>query len=216
MDDLISEEREVGPFSEIAIGGIGHLTITMGDEEALTVEAASDILPQIITRVEGNRLVIRHELRPFGRLFGRAPEIRYHVTVRALDGIAVSGATTVTGSGLAAGTFELRISGAAKTKLNLTADRLETHISGAGRVALNGKTNSQRVAISGAATYQADELASRECRVTISGAGTARVQVEEKLTAAVSGVGQVLYAGNPVVKKQVSGIGEIGPISPDR
>ena len=216
MNDLVTEEREVGPFTEIAIGGVGRLTVALGDAEALTVEARSEILPHIITQVEGNRLVIRLQERGFGSLLGDVGQIHYRVTARALDAIAVSGAATVTAAELAAERFNLRISGAAKTELNLTADRLETQISGAGRVTLRGKTDTQRVTVSGAATYRADELASRECRVVISGAGTARVNVEGNLTVRLSGAGRVFYTGNPTIDKHVSGVGKMTPIAANR
>jgi hypothetical protein len=216
MSDLVTEEREVGRFTEIALGGVGRLTVALGDAEALTVEAQSDVLPHIITRVEGNRLVIRLQKRGFGALLGDIGQIHYRVTARALDAIAISGAATVTAAELAAERFDLQISGAAKADLNLTADRLETQISGAGRVTLRGKTDTQRVTVSGAATYRADELASRECRVVISGAGTARVNVEGALTVRLSGAGRVFYTGNPTIDKRVSGVGQMVPIAANR
>jgi len=46
-------------------------------------------------------------------------------------------------------------------------------------------------------------------RVGISGTGSAHVRVSEQLDARVSGVGSIVYSGNPSVRKSVSGVGRI-------
>jgi hypothetical protein len=216
MSDLVTEAREVGAFREISFGGVGKLFVRPGETETLTVEARRDILPHIVTEVKDQRLVMRFEKKGLLPRTGDMGSIHFHVTVRELEGIDVSGAAKIEGSELSGETFSLRVSGAARARLDLSVNQLVTTTSGAASLTLGGKTESQRVTISGASNYNAEELASRDCRVDISGAGKARVRAEAELDVHISGAGTVLYAGTPVVHKRISGVGRVRPIEESR
>jgi hypothetical protein len=213
MSDLNTKVRQVGPFSEISLGGVGDLVIELGDQESVQVRARQDVLPYIVTRVEGNKLILQLKWRGLDGLFRTVGPIHYHVTARQLEAVHVSGSASVTGSGLSGEEFDLGVSGTSKVKLDLTVNRLATHVSGSAVITLSGKTDRQEATISGTGDYRAGELASRECRLTVSGAGKARVQVESELDVHISGTGQVLYAGRPTIRKHVSGVGSVSPIA---
>jgi hypothetical protein len=213
MSELQTEIRPVGPFTEISLSGVGDLVVEMGQEESLTVQARKDTLPHVVTEVKGNKLVLSLKWRGLDALFRSVGPIRYHVTARRLDGIHVSGAGSVKGSGLSADTFDLGVSGTAKVGLDLSVNRLATRVSGSGNITLAGKTDRQELTVSGTGDYRAAELASRVCHATISGAGKARVQAESELDVTISGTGEVLYAGNPTIRKRVSGVGRVSPIA---
>ncbi len=210
MSDLVTETRDLGNFSQISLGGIGHLVIEPGDHESVTVEAQADLLPQIVTEVSDGRLDIRLKSRFIDRRwFNSIGPINYYVTVKDLDAISVSGAAKVTGSRLCAEHMDLHISGAAKAKLDLTVSELDTRISGAGKLVLAGDAGRQELTISGAGKYQAKELASREAQITISGTGKSTVDVSERLDVTISGCGKVEWLGEPTIRKRVSGVGKV-------
>jgi hypothetical protein len=216
MSDLVTEARDVGAFREISFGGVGKLFVSPGETETLTVEARRDILPHIVTEVKDQKLVMRLEKKGLLPRMGDLGSIHLHVTVRELEGIDVSGAAKVEGTELSGEAFDLRVSGAATARLDLSVSQLTTATSGAASITLGGKTENQRVTISGASNYNAEDLASRDCRVDISGAGKARVRAEAELDVRISGAGKVLYVGNPVVRKRISGIGRVHPIDENR
>ncbi|MBM3706115.1 MAG: DUF2807 domain-containing protein, partial [Actinobacteria bacterium] len=84
---------------------------------------------------------------------------------------------------------------------------LEVLISGAGKVDLEGQVNTQEINISGLGVYNAEELASVDCLINISGAGKAVVNVTQTLDVRLSGLGNVEYTGNPAVTENISGAG---------
>ena len=72
-----TEEREVGPVTEVALSGIGNLTIRQGDTPGLTVTADDNILPLIETETSGKKLTIRTKsgfsLKPTAPLASSSP-----------------------------------------------------------------------------------------------------------------------------------------------
>ena len=210
MSDLVMETRDLSDFSQVSLSGVGHLMIEPGDQESVRVEAKAELLPDIVTKVKGGRLDIRLESRAGSRhWFDSIGPINYYVTVKNLDTISVSGAGKVTGSRLCADHMDLRISGAAKAKLDLTVAELDTRISGAGNLRLAGKATRQELTISGAGKYSAQELSSREGTITISGSGKSTVDVSERLDVRISGCGRVEWLGDPEISKRISGVGKI-------
>ena len=53
-----TEKREVSNFNHVVLQDIGHLIITQGENETLTVEADEDLLAKIITEVRGEKLYL--------------------------------------------------------------------------------------------------------------------------------------------------------------
>ena len=60
-----------------------------------------------------------------------------------------------------------------------------------------------------AGDYRAEDLDSREARVSLSGLGSAFVRVRDHLDVTISGAGSVKYVGSPTVEKQVTGVGRV-------
>ncbi|MBW7883566.1 MAG: DUF2807 domain-containing protein, partial [Caldilineaceae bacterium] len=67
----------------------------------------------------------------------------------------------------------------------------------------------QKVSMSGAGSYDAKELACQIADVSISGLGSAVVNVSERLEVSISGAGTVEYIGNPTVTQNISGLGRV-------
>lgn len=184
---VVSERRDVGDFNEVVLSGVGALNITQTGSESLTIEAEDNIMPLLTSEVHGNSLRIGTEP---GAHFSPKRPIRYILTVKDLSAIRISGAGNVETASL--GTPSLRL-----------------ELSGAGNATCAGEVRSQDIRISGAGSYRGDDLASSTARAVISGTGSAHLRVSERLDARVSGVGSIVYSGNPVVSKSVSGVGRI-------
>ena len=207
--NVVSETREVGGFDEVALGGIGTAIIAQGETESLIVEAEDTILPHIKAVVRDGRLTIGFEkdLSPSPR--PTAP-IRFHIGLRDLRVVRLSGAGKVEVGPLRTARLEVAVSGAGGIALDrLAAEALTVGISGAGQVRAAGEAASQELTITGAGEYRAGELATREARLAISGAGSARVRVSDALNVRITGAGSVEYAGSPRVSQQLTGIGRV-------
>ena len=205
--NVVSERRDVGDFNEVVLSGVGHVNITQTGSESLTIEAEDNIMPLLTSEVLGNSLRLGTEP---GAHFSPKRPIRYTLTVKDLSAIRISGAGNAEMAALGAPSLRLELSGAGNmTVTGLAAESLEVSLSGAGNATCAGEVRSQDVRISGAGSYHGDDLASNTARAVISGTGSAHLRVSEQLDARVSGVGSIVYSGNPVVSKSVSGVGRV-------
>jgi hypothetical protein len=204
---VIQEKRDVRGFSEVRLATVGELSIQQTDRESLNIEAEDNILPRIISEIEGGRLVIRTER---GVSISPTVTIRYTLTVRDLQTLELSGSGTIHTTAIRSQDFSLRLPGSGEIRLDgLTADSLNAEISGSGKIEVPGKVGSQRVHISGSGDYDGRNLQSRSADVSVSGSGDSTVWVQDDLTAHISGSGKVDYYGNPKVSQHVSGSGGV-------
>ena len=94
----------------------------------------------------------------------------------------------------------------------IDGEAFRVEVSGAGGVEATGRADSVEIVVSGAGDVRLQKLTAQEASVEVSGAGSVHVAAAHSLTASVSGVGDVVYSGNPErVKKDVSGVGEVRP-----
>lgn len=196
--DETTEQREVGSYDRISVSHIFKVELVPGDEGGLRIEGEENLLDYVLTDVSGGRLKITVEkgvqLEPSRGSDG----IRVRVPVRDLDGISVSGAADITGSGqFVFPSLNVESSGAGEIKLSIESDAVRVETSGASDVALNGRTETLEVKSSGASHVKAFELDSREADVSVSGAADARVNVSGNLKARASGAANIRYRGNP-------------------
>jgi hypothetical protein len=202
-----TETRAVGSFHRIALSSLGNLEVRQGPTEALSVTAADNVLPQVITQVSDGTLELR--MRSETQLPPNT-EIRYAVTVKSLDGLNLAGLGRANVIDLRSDSLEVNVSGSGEIVLTrLDAGSLAVKISGKGDITASGRAARQKVQLSGLGSYKARELATRDATVVLSGSGSMIVNVERTLDATVSGVGDVEYHGSPTVKRKVSGMGRI-------
>lgn len=91
---------------------------------------------------------------------------------------------------------------------NFDNDKFIARMAGAARLTVDGKVSSVKIAASGSVeNIDLSNLLAKEMDLIISGMGNARVNVSEKLRVVISGTGNVLYKGDPIVDKRISGVG---------
>lgn len=207
---IITEERPVGDFTAIHFTGFGELILVQGDQEALTITTDDNLLPYLKTRVSQGTLTIAFDEQGWTPLVRPTQSMRYHLTVKTLTHLDLSGAATVAADRFNANQLTLIESGAGEIRIaDLTANQVTVEMSGAGTVDLAGKVTAQTVEISGFGAYRAGDLTSQTAQVTLSGAGEATVWVHEQLDAELSGAGTIRYYGSPRLTADSSGIGNI-------
>lgn len=83
-------------------------------------------------------------------------------------------------------------------------------VSGSGDIVLDGKTEDLEIMISGSGEIDARNMASKSCKVAVSGSGEAKVDCKHSLDVMVSGSGEVYYSGEPEHKSvSITGSGEV-------
>ena len=205
--NLVTEEREIGDFSQVSLEGFGELTITQGDAPELTITAEDNILNKIITEVRGDTLVITFE-----KGFNVAPtkKIQFELVVTELEGLTLSGAGDIFINALESTSLDVTISGAGSLDIyHLEAKTVTIELSGAGDVEITGEVADQTLRLSGAGSYDAGDLQSQTAVVEISGFGNSTLWAEDALDITMDGAGQLEYYGQPVVSQHISGAGSI-------
>lgn len=204
---VINETVKVSGFDQVALDGMGTLIITQGNNESLIIEAEDNVISHIKTSVNNNKLQISYD-----NISTPTPTkpVIFHLSVKNLNSIDVSGAAKLNAANLKAGKMNIFVNGAAEGNLtNLKLNNLILTISGAGKLNASGNADSQAITINGAGEYSAPSLNTRNTTVTINGAGKTTVKVSDILNAIINGGGEVVYFGNPKVTQQINGMGQI-------
>lgn len=181
-----TESRQVKSFTEVDAAGAFRLLLGIGEAGPLQLSGDANLLPLVVTRVEGGRLKLSttSSVRP-------SLPLQVKLTTPELARVAISGASNVNARGLTGARFRLEISGAGEVELAGKVERLEIVISGAGKV-------------------QAARLVTKTASVVGSGAGKVELHASESLDVKLSGVGKVLYHGDPKkVTRKISGMGKL-------
>ncbi|MBM3707981.1 MAG: DUF2807 domain-containing protein [Actinobacteria bacterium] len=204
------KEFEVSDFNQLVFSGIGKIYIEQGETEKLEIEAEDNIIDTIRIDVSGNKLKIG--LKTGFINIVPTKDIKFHLKVRDLNDIEISGMGSIDCDRLETERLEIKSSGIGSIEMNLIADDVEILISGAGKVNISGEVDTQQITITGVGSYSAKDLISNDCEIDISGAGNAVVNAVERLDISMSGLGRVEYVGNPTVKQNISGGGVIKSI----
>jgi len=189
---------EVKNFQAIDFAASGQLILQEGNSEGLRIEASEEVDWEDL-EVEVRNKSLHIGWKRGNRIFrNRMPEMKYYVTFKKLEALAVSGAAKLLcESTIRADKFVLAASGSFKGELLVEADILSVSISGSGDITVRGKAKDQVLAISGSGKYYAFELDSKSAKVAISGSGTAEIKANDALQVRSSGSGRIRYKGNP-------------------
>jgi hypothetical protein len=206
----VREKRQISGVSELSISDAFSVEIRIGDKESLEIEIDEDYMKDVITEVRGGRLFIKMRPRAGKKEYKLTKTPRAFINLKSLTAIEASGAVYIKSSGVLKGDkLGIELSGASVLDLELNVKDLYLEASGACVITLAGIAKRQEVRTSGATTYSAYELESEIADIRLTGAGTANINVKEKLEVRASGASSVRYRGNPSVNSDSSGASSI-------
>ena len=183
--DVNDYTLELDSFDEVKLTGPVNLRITQGMGQEVIVMAEPEMYQHLSYRVINKRLEIGYEdnIKCFDTNFG----VWINVTVPDINAVSVEGASEIRSSG------------------DLTLDKLAIDISGTGDIEITGNVDEQIINVAGTINLNNFELSTETTEITIAGAGTLEVAVEELLDITVSGAATIRYKGNPQIKQDISG-----------
>jgi len=185
---LVTQTRDVPPFTSIELRGAARLDVLVGEAQSVVVEADEDSLQALSTTVHGKQLVIDTRDRGF---WMREGERHVRITVPTLERVALNGAASGSVHGLSGGSAALILSGAGEFEASGTVERLVANVNGAGNMDLA-------------------HLVAGDAKVVVNGTGNIQVQASERLDATVNGVGNIEYVGRPRdLNTAIHGVGSI-------
>ncbi|HWM33913.1 MAG TPA: head GIN domain-containing protein [Pseudolysinimonas sp.] len=203
----ISEDRPIEAVDSVVVETSGDLTVTVGDTPSLRITAPSGVMSRLTSEISGDELVLgaRGPFAGFG-----ARDIRYELVVPRLSQVHVKGSSDVEADFTGADDVTVVIEGSGEVSgTGVAATAVELVIDGSGDIELTGTTDTQRIEVSGSGDIDTAGLVSRATRIEISGSGDAELHVTDTLDAAISGSAEIRYTGDPRVRSEVSGSGEV-------
>lgn len=217
----VTESRQVEGYNQVILRSIGQVIIQQGEKEGLTVEAEKDLMPNIVTVVENEALILDvgrgwYDRLLFGLKLSPVKHLRYIVHVKQLRAITLAGAGTIEVGELAADRLAIEITGQGQVTIaSLAAVGLTATMSGQGTVQLAGQAGDQTIRLNGMGTYDGLELEGKTGQATITGNGTIKLAVEDTLQISITGMGTVEYRGSPKVTQRITGLGAVRQVSAD-
>ena len=207
------ENRSVGSFTEISLGGSAHVVVKQGSPQSVVVEANQEDLADFESEVQGNKLRLGFRQKPGGGLFNHQSHgpVTVYVTAPSLTALRVGGSGKLELSGpLQADALVLAVSGSGDLLVpQLQAGHLETAVSGSGNLTVGGSCPSNDIRISGSGKVRAHDLKTETSRARISGSGDAHVYASRAADASISGSGSLYVAGGAQLSSAVHGSGRI-------
>lgn len=210
--NVVTETRDVSGFNKISVAGSGTVMIEQGEEESLSVEADEKLMEYIKTEASNDELQIKVVDRgPFVLPSFLGGDINYHISVKDVEKISLSGSVKLESSGITTDELELTTSGSGDVRIEgLKVEKLTAKSFGSGTFTLTGAADQQEFSSSGSGKIFGKELEGKGAEVSISGSGRAELNVSEKLDVSISGSGLVRYLGDPEIgKTDISGSGKI-------
>jgi hypothetical protein len=181
---MVTQEEKLEPFINIDAGGAFRVEWQSGPPAvSITVD---ENLMQYIDMHETDRVL---HMKTTRNIWPRH-SIRVALTSNALEGARFRGATELTAHQLTGSKFYLETSGASKATLGGAVDELIANITGAGDL-------------------RAESLQTKTAKVSVTGAGDARIAVSDDLKVSITGAGKVEYIGDPHIERENTGAGSI-------
>jgi len=205
--DVVKQEIDLETITGVRLGFHGDIVITQGSSQKIVLEGQQNILDNIKREVRNGTWRVN-----FDKSVKNAKPVKIYITMATLKDAGVSGSGNLSskGSFTGLGDLELYVSGSGNVDLQVEAEDVDGSISGSGEINLSGSASSVDVSISGSGDFDALDLKSENCEISIAGSGDAAVYVTGSLEVRISGSGDVRYKGDAArVKSSISGSGDV-------
>jgi hypothetical protein len=176
---VASVTRNLSGFDRIDARGMWEVDLKQGNVWDVVLSYPENAADRVDARVENGRLILEEKGRGWSWFGGNDESLEATITMPALEGIDLSGAS------------ELRLAGFSGDTLEITAS---------GVTEINGSRGSYRnlaLVVSGAGEVDLDEIVVDDARVVLSGAGDIKLNMNGGVLAgSVSGAGHITYRGS--------------------
>ena len=199
------EKREItGDFTEVSAAEGIDVYISQGSEYEILVEADENIIELIATDIRNGRLRVHAEEN-----IGRATK-KVYVTLPQITMLkSSSGADLESLDPITASDIELSASSGSMISLQLDAEQVDADASSGADIKIKGTADELFADASSGANIRARDFEVRVCDAGVSSGANISVKVKEDLTADASSGGNIIYDGDPSVKKNKSDSGNV-------
>lgn len=208
---IVKEARQVEAFDGIALAGPFELKLRQSGSQRVELEADSNLLPLVETRVvsgiKGKTLEV--QVKKGYSVYSKQP-LRIAVDAATLRRLAIAGSGKAEIEALKTDKIDFSVAGSGTVLApSLEAGEAKMSVAGSGDIRAGGKAAELKVSIAGSGDIKAFDLAGEEVEVSIAGSGDAEVQANKKLKISIAGSGDVRYTGTAEPSTSVAGSGSV-------
>ncbi|HEY0741217.1 MAG TPA: head GIN domain-containing protein [Chryseosolibacter sp.] len=197
----IEKEFNETDFDRLEMGDALQVDVEQGNFFEISVRGDRRNINDLEVFKEGSTLIVR-----FDEWENRRHETYVTITMPTIVGANFSGASNSRISGFDELTkFDLYLSGASTSQVDVVASEFETVVSGASVLNLRGSASVMNAEVTGASVLKAFNFPVVTSDILATGASHASITVADQLKAVASGASSVTYRGNPTVTSDVSG-----------
>ncbi|MEJ2594546.1 MAG: DUF2807 domain-containing protein [bacterium] len=189
---VTSEEKQVGFFNSIRVGGAQEVILQQGDQHTVIIETNENLHDKISFTIQDGTLRFEYKnIRNYDRM-------KFYVTAPEFRKIIVSGASDVTNKDTLRGELLfVSVTGASDVELTVNYRSLESKVSGASDLILHGMADQHQASANGASNLIASDLMTKSTEIRASGASSCFVEAASNLTYTLSGASTVKYVNKP-------------------
>lgn len=206
------ESRDVSVFSEISLRIPATVHLEQNSTQSIRIVAKQSTIDDIITEVNGSKLLIRFPGKSIFQRDYRPGKIDIYISLPDIDALGVSGSGDILANQIDARIIDLAVSGSGNIEIDeLSSAKVKGAISGSGNITISGSNvaNELAVVVSGSGNFKASNFEARQVSVTASGSGNCKVKSNGSIKARIAGSGSIYYKGNPTVDASVVGSGRV-------
>jgi hypothetical protein len=203
--ELIKESRSIKSFKNLVLNIPAHVSILVTDSSSLTIVAQENIIENIELKRKNDRLIIQSN-----RILISDKPIEIFITCTSLREIELNGSgEIVILNKYSTPKANFTINGSGKIQSQLIANEIKSKINGSGAMNFSGAAQQLKIQINGSGDINAQDLSASNCDIKINGSGKTYLTVKDKLDISIVGSGDVIYAGEPIIKSNITGNGKI-------
>lgn len=188
------ETMQVSAFNKLQVAGGITVILKKGIPGSLKISTHKDILPKIFVKVEGEELIIKVG----DYKYGSQPVIEVWcesiIQIKGAAAANIEMADQYSGEKLT-----LDFSSASHGLLNLNYKELEGDVSSAAKLDLSGSADKFDLSYSSAADIEGAHLTVKDCKISGSSAGNAKLHVSHGLEVKLSSGANLNYKGEPKI-----------------
>jgi Putative auto-transporter adhesin, head GIN domain len=185
---IVTETRDVRPFTRLEVGSGIRVALTIGDAGPLRVSAQHNVLPAVATEVSGNTLRV-----DASEDFAGSAPVTVTVSTPVLEAVSMSGGAQATIGVAGSGTLGVAGSGT-----------LELAVNGGSQLTVTGTAAAVSLSADGGSTVWLDDLTSASVEVHLSGGAIASVMATGRVSGSASGGAHLSVAGGGPVDVDTS------------
>ncbi len=171
---IVEVNRVVNEFDQVEFGALGELTITRGSENSLLIKADDNLIDKITTKVENRTLKIA--MQP-NLSFNPTEKIEYHLVVKELSGITLSGFGDISADVLDAESLNVQLLGSGDIKIGqVTGKSLSLSLGGFGSINIEKMTvDTPDMELRGSGDINIHSLEAQQLNLRMSGFGSTTI-----------------------------------------